>query len=240
MAFLLPTFNLQVNIWRAGNGPPNPPDVATVGNLTPGRRHITPYALEPGGPQVAANMFLLLPRGTDIRDAKAATGDDLVEVPAGSGRFYMCRFVDDVAFGFSNEHRLAQLEGFGPWPVPFPFGNAPLLIVPGATCLTAPTLVIGTTYYATFAPGAQGWITAPFMVAVPPAPFHIFLAGATPGFGLAVFQGTCVLNTPYMFGWPNGYTPGMSLVGWPARLFMLIGSFPGFPGGTLYFRYDEP
>ena len=120
MAYTLPTFNLVVNLWHSGHVPPAAPDLVTVGNLTPGRREITPYVLEPGGAALEANMYLLLPAGTDIRDAKGGTGNDLAEVPAGSGRFYTVKFVDDVAFGFANEHRVAQLAGNTGWPVPFP------------------------------------------------------------------------------------------------------------------------
>ena len=68
-------------------------------------------------------MHVMLPRGTDIRDLKAAGGGDLVEVPSGSGRFYNIAFVDDIGLGFPNEHRFAMAVGIPTWPIPFPVGH---------------------------------------------------------------------------------------------------------------------
>jgi hypothetical protein len=48
---------------------------------------------------------------------------DLVEVPAGTGRFYRVQWVDDLGKGFDNEHRFAlllQTNTFSPWPIPMP------------------------------------------------------------------------------------------------------------------------
>jgi hypothetical protein len=71
-----------------------------------------------------------LPAGTDIRDEGVDPGvADCVEVPAGSGRFYLVDYVDDVAKDFPNEYRIAVLvkvggAGFFPtfplWPQPIP------------------------------------------------------------------------------------------------------------------------
>ena len=143
MAFALPSFNLAVNIWHNG-GVVNvdPPDVVTVGNLTPGRRVMLP-------PQSSAQtvsgghafyypppMELLLPKGVDIRMPTQTIPDgDVVEVPAGSGRYYGVVGVDDIGKGFLNEHRYAillhvtawvstfyALSAFNcsDWPVPYP------------------------------------------------------------------------------------------------------------------------
>jgi len=57
--------------------------------------------------------------------------NDVVELPAGSGRWYEIAFVEDVGRGFDNEFRMARLgqisEYMGPafysglfWPVPMP------------------------------------------------------------------------------------------------------------------------
>src|SRR6516225_6952205 len=113
--YVQPTFNLTVNIWRNGGGPPAAPVVITVGNLSPGELNndaelmTTPHL---GG------MWLRLPFGTDVRDSTAPAGADVVEVPAGSGRIYSAVWVDDIGSGFANEHRFALLAKTSPWPVP--------------------------------------------------------------------------------------------------------------------------
>jgi len=84
-------------------------------------------------------LTLLVPKLTDIRPPGLSSGTnvwgDLVEVPAGSSRWYMVIQVDDVGKGFPNEHRFAYLlplfnstmiglvQNAGapnPWPVPIP------------------------------------------------------------------------------------------------------------------------
>jgi hypothetical protein len=74
-------------------------------------------------------MELLLPMRTDIRASWNGASEDLVEVPAGSLRFYGVYWVDDVGRGFLNEYRLALLDYFatgnatlagGPFPAPVP------------------------------------------------------------------------------------------------------------------------
>lgn len=122
--YVLPTFNLDVGIWRHGTSPPGPPALHTDGNMSPGE--ITGVgALEVMPLMSAAQcpMFLRMPPGTDIRDGKAVAGADNVEVPFGSGRYYDVAFVDDVALGFANEHRFAVLLGRTPWATPFPGGS---------------------------------------------------------------------------------------------------------------------
>lgn len=125
MPFIIPTFNLSVNIWH--NEDPTitwpivrAPDVNVNGNLHVGRKY------EGGG---VWSMHLAVPVGTDIRDDNAGGGTayEIVEVPAGTGRFYVSEVVDDVGRGFGNEYRLATILKvwmyFGattPWPVPIP------------------------------------------------------------------------------------------------------------------------
>lgn len=125
MAFRLPTFNVTVNIWRSTNSHTNPPDVVTVGNLSPGRlvsvSGTNPFLVAPGS--IVAFMLLRLPPLTDIEDGilSGTLSPDQVEVPAGSGRFYRSVYVDDIAKGFANEHRFAYVvKGSIPWPVPYP------------------------------------------------------------------------------------------------------------------------
>jgi hypothetical protein len=79
---------------------------------------------------LASVCDLYLPALTDIRDLSCNGGNtDVVEVPAGSGRWYYVGQVDDVAKGFSNEYRRARLtkvfQGsttptFPLWPTPIP------------------------------------------------------------------------------------------------------------------------
>lgn len=74
---------------------------------------------------------LLLPAGTDVRDGSTGGEADIIEVPAGSGRWYSVMSVDDMGKGFPNEHRFALLhkiyERLNPilflganWPTPIP------------------------------------------------------------------------------------------------------------------------
>lgn len=70
----------------------------------------------------------LFPKGTDIRDLSCAGAADVVEIPAGTGRFYWVTFCDDIGKGFTNEHRWAVIQKvwtYGAWaiyrwPVPMP------------------------------------------------------------------------------------------------------------------------
>ena len=126
MPFILPTFNLDVNVFSNGD-PTQPPRLTCKGNLAWGRRVGQPTV---GGDPIGSvfdypgTMTLLVPLGTDIRDIAAASGFDVVEVPAGSGRTYRVLSVDELGGGFANEHRGAVLSKFftatSPWPTPFP------------------------------------------------------------------------------------------------------------------------
>jgi hypothetical protein len=66
-------------------------------------------------------MNLLVPALTDVRGPQDPVGPDMVEVPAGSGRWYQVVFVDDIAKGFSNEHRTASIFAlYASWTPPYP------------------------------------------------------------------------------------------------------------------------
>lgn len=112
MAFTIPTFNLTASIWRiAGNGKAYAtPDVSTLCNLSPGRRSMLGQISVLSAVDEGVVMELLCPALTDIRADWNAIDRDLVEVPAGSHRFYLVIWVDDVAKGFPNEYRLAFLQ----------------------------------------------------------------------------------------------------------------------------------
>jgi len=137
--YRLPTFNLEVRIWRSGNPTTNPPDVTTICNLALGKRTGLGVANTDTNASNIGGMWLLLPKGTDIRDLKDATGPDVVEVPGGTGRFYDVCWVDDAGLGFANEHRFAVIVGKSPWPVPFP--GPPVPPLPGALALVDQTFV---------------------------------------------------------------------------------------------------
>jgi len=120
--YILPTFNLTCNIWRAGHIPgTDPPDVTADCNLAWGRRVNTgDINITAVGGFLPPAMILLLPKLTDIRGYTSSGGPDLVEVPAGSQRIYQVGFVDDLGKGFANEHRGAAIFQSGTWPDPIP------------------------------------------------------------------------------------------------------------------------
>jgi hypothetical protein len=131
MAFTLPTFNLTCNIFSVVGGA-HFFRLDSPCNLAMGRR----TALDRSAGEQDAGILgltptLLLPPLTDIRDASTMLESDLVEVPAGTGRFYLAVCVDDIGKGFPNEHRAATLNktwGFAGngsgltvgWPFPIP------------------------------------------------------------------------------------------------------------------------
>jgi len=135
VAFILPTFNLSVKLWRRPNLYAMAPDRTFMANLSPGRRVMR---INSAGTvtvsSYSAIMQLLCPKGTDIIGVPGVLAMDLVEVPAGTGRVYWVSNVDDVARGFANEYRLAHLMMINGttqaltgnpwaaplWPIPYP------------------------------------------------------------------------------------------------------------------------
>lgn len=122
MAFVLPTFNLECDVYTHV-----PFAVPTIVRFT------TECQLRPPSMNQASivatsstnhcGMVLLVPKDTDLRDDFSAPGNspDAIQCPPGSGRWYQCAYVDDVAKGFANEHRFAiLLKGLVNWPVPMP------------------------------------------------------------------------------------------------------------------------
>lgn len=122
MPFVIPQMPLEVHIWRTTPIPPtDPPDVICMGNLAWGKRVGVPSTGGTGTLGVVLmTMTLLVPKGTDIRGDAEGITPDIVECPAGSGRYYVCYFVDDLGKGFLNEHRGAILGHGYNWPVPTP------------------------------------------------------------------------------------------------------------------------
>ena len=111
MAFVLPTFNLSVSVWRVlgVGGTYASPDLSVMANLSPGKR-VMFQGLMIGPNEPIAPMELLLPAFTDIRSRWNNVERDLVEAPSGSNRFYEVTQVDDIGKGFANEHRIAWIQ----------------------------------------------------------------------------------------------------------------------------------
>lgn len=123
MAFRTPAMPLTANYWT---NPPNPPPTpgGTLRTVSCQLRLMKTAMLNAvsSGFQVGC-CLLLVPKGTDIRMPGFSWNATIVEVPAGSGRFYSVQSVDDVAKGFSNEYRVAALITYntlvGCWPAPY-------------------------------------------------------------------------------------------------------------------------
>ena len=109
MAFVVPQFPLNINVWRAGNATSNPPDVTTTGNLSPGKR-VTTASNIGEVPPPAMLSELLFPKQVDIRGANQGAGSDTLEIPAASGRYYSCLQTEEVGLGFANHHRIAFVQ----------------------------------------------------------------------------------------------------------------------------------
>lgn len=123
MAFVVPAFPITVAFWRHGNATSNPPDVTSVGNLSPGRivsASQSDVDLVGGPDPVQQCMWLRLPKGTDVQSESNGIGGDTCECPYTSGRFYYVINVDDIGGGFTNEHRFAVIAAQLNWPIPFP------------------------------------------------------------------------------------------------------------------------
>lgn len=120
MAYVIPGFNLECNIYTG----PWASKVLRLADqecaLAVGRRTAAPTNAGAIGDQVVGVCFLLLlPAGTDVRDAAgyiydaAHVGTDYVEVPAGSDAWYAVNSVVDVGKGYPNEFREATLGRIG-------------------------------------------------------------------------------------------------------------------------------
>jgi len=123
MAFIIPAMPLAVNIWRnqGTGGNYAAPDVVTVCNLSIGKRSMINTQ--------DVGVEILLPAHTDIRSQWNSVAPDILEVPAGTKRFYAVYKVEDIGKGFANEHRLAMVAYLingnstlagGPFPAPVP------------------------------------------------------------------------------------------------------------------------
>lgn len=110
MAFSTPTFNLVCEVW-SGPWLSKSFRFESPCNLAFGRR-VNNYPLngpDPGGTPWSFAMDLLLPKATNIRDKYMGYDNDIIECPAGTGRWYQIMAFDDVGKGFDNEYRIASL-----------------------------------------------------------------------------------------------------------------------------------
>ncbi len=182
MSYTLPFFPLGTQIYTAGGGPPAAPRLTLNTQLVAGHRRSLPPLLAALATVVHGHMWLLLPPFTDIRGANSAGGADIVQCPSNSGRLYSVVYVDDIAKGFTNEHRMALLDQIPPYALDGP-PAAPVVsaVAPthGPTAGGTPVVITGTGFAtatsvdfgATSAPGFV--IGGPTSISVN-SPAHIF------------------------------------------------------------------
>lgn len=117
MAFIVPTFNIQCNIWRHTQWVTTWPPIVAAPSIANQDCQLRGYTknLTVNPFVIASNLEeLVLPKGTDIRGPALNTTEyefwmEVVEVPSGSGRYYLVLAVADQAKGFSNEYRSAAI-----------------------------------------------------------------------------------------------------------------------------------
>ncbi len=107
MAYSLPDFNLSCDIYT-GPWLTKVFRLTSDCNLAIGRRGMfIPFDWANSGPLYTPLPQLLVPALTDVRDSSCTGESDVIECPAGSGRWYRVVGVDDLGKGFPNEHRFA-------------------------------------------------------------------------------------------------------------------------------------
>jgi len=116
MPYQEPTYNLTCNIFTSGVIT-DPPRVTNAPcNIAWGKRVNVPSTGGTGFVGIPLmTLTLLLPSEVDIRGSASVGGFDAVEVPAFSGRYYICVFADFIGQGFDNEHRGAVLQQRAPF-----------------------------------------------------------------------------------------------------------------------------
>lgn len=116
MPYRLPHFNLAINGWRNGSDTTGPADYTFMGGMNLGRRVVT-------GPDADLDVgidsgfrYLMCPKGTPIRSQFSTGAFDTVEVPAGSGFFYLVIDAERCGLGFPNEYVRAMCSPIVPMP----------------------------------------------------------------------------------------------------------------------------
>lgn len=127
MAFRLPAYNIDVLVYSSRNGfarvPPGPSDPIRLEGvpavLAVGRRvnTITYYYGQFTTAGMGAHSWLLYDLGQGrIRGPESAGTEDYVEVPQGSGRYYVVYYSDVAGYGFENEHGVCCIHPLtGTW-----------------------------------------------------------------------------------------------------------------------------
>ena len=141
MVYTLPTFNLSCNIWHMAQPlNVNAPYIAPVGAPSVTcqcQLYISPrntgtigeyWYKTMSGPghwsDSGPGTQVRLPALTDVRYSMPNSGSyltDVIECPAGSGRFYVVLSVEDRHKGFINEYRVANVALYlltVGWPLP--------------------------------------------------------------------------------------------------------------------------
>ncbi len=115
----LPNFNLTYYAWKTGNKIELPPDstgkcqlrFGWQGSVVGATCTVNRITFTPTG-MIGIPTVLLFPRGSDLRDSFSSAGGpwdgDIVEVPTGSGRYYILWHLEYMYPGFPNEHLAAQ------------------------------------------------------------------------------------------------------------------------------------
>jgi len=119
-----PTFHLLCDLWEAPTAappftsPPLGPDQTDVPcAITPGE--IIHDCIQPT--ITIPYMFVKFPAGTDVHWQRGMSPQgDVLEIPPSSGMWYKVYYVFDVAKGFPNEYRMAQVVQQVPIPNPLP------------------------------------------------------------------------------------------------------------------------
>jgi hypothetical protein len=119
MAFRIPTFNLTCNVWHAQALPPvGAPAIAAL-PCQLAWDHIGDHPVGTLFTTAILIMVIRVAARTDLRPRSSSTGYDIIECPAGTGRYYGVVGVDDVARGFPNEYRQA-IVAQQQFPTPIP------------------------------------------------------------------------------------------------------------------------
>lgn len=116
MSFTPPTFNLVCDIY---SGPwmgkslrlPSHPCNLALGRRVQQNFLDNWFQVPTSG--MSLQLALLLPALTDLRDPFMGFPPDVIECPAGSGRWYGLQCFDDVGKGFPNEYRFAIVLKIG-------------------------------------------------------------------------------------------------------------------------------
>lgn len=104
MSFYLPNFNLAVNDWYASESPVDAPTIY-LANHSVGRRISSLGGITPDDFYYTLLSWLLTPSTNEIGTLLTNPSDpDVLEVPAGSGRYYIAVDGSYVGEGFANEH----------------------------------------------------------------------------------------------------------------------------------------